>query len=160
MQVRPYHRDDAGALAQLFYEAVQTGAAAQYTQEQRDAWCAAPPDAAKWHTRLAALTTFVAEDAHGCAGFMNLRDDGYLDFAYVAPRVMGQGVAFVLYQTIATHANTLELPQMRTDASHAAKPFFMRQGWDVKERQTVERGGVQLHNWAMIKQLLPLDERT
>ena len=77
------------------------------------------------------------------------RDDGYLDFAYVAPDAMGQGVAKALYDAILAVAEKAGLARLTSEASHLARRFFERQGWRVVEEQSVARNGVTLTNFRM-----------
>jgi hypothetical protein len=58
--IRGFDPVDSPALACIFYDAVQTGAAGEYTQAERDAWCnAQPPD--NWAiARFDGLAAFVA----------------------------------------------------------------------------------------------------
>ncbi|WP_306256627.1 hypothetical protein [Pararhizobium sp. IMCC21322] len=60
LSIRQFQDRDAPAAANLFFEAVQTGAKAVYTQEQRNAWAPAIPDVAKWRDRMAAQYSVMA----------------------------------------------------------------------------------------------------
>ena len=86
-------------------------------------------------------------------GFMSLEPQGRIDLAYVAPRVVGSGVAWRLYQALEAEARRRGLMGLRTEASLSARPFFERQGWQVEAEQEVERDGISLRNFRMSKQL-------
>lgn len=152
--VRSFDPGDAEPLGRLFHRAVREGAAAHYDADQRAAWSPAPPDGAGWTARLAEAETVVAEQAGEIVGFMSLVvTSGYLDLAYVAPEVMGGGVADALYAVLETRARCAGPGHMTSDASELARPFFERHGWQVIARQEIVRGGVTMHNYRMEKTL-------
>lgn len=143
MQIRRYQPADAGALAQIFFDAVRLGAAPKYTAAELAAWA----------QRLDGLTTVVAESPSGLLGFMSLRSDGYLDLAFVRPDCRGTGVADALHSEILTEACARHLHRLTTEASRMARPFFLRMGWHLIAAQTVQRNGQSIENFRMAKSL-------
>jgi len=151
--IRPGRPGDGPAAAEVFHAAVHQGAAAFYSAEERAAWSPAPP-VDGWEARLLAGNCLVAEEASGqLIGFMTLGEDGFLDFAYVAPGWMGKGVADALYAQIEAMAHARGLPVLDTEASYLARQFFTRRGWQTTARQSVIRNGVALTNFRMEKPL-------
>ncbi|MCG6903117.1 MAG: GNAT family N-acetyltransferase [Rhodobacter sp.] len=144
---------DTAALARLFHAAVHRGTGAHYNAAQRAAWSPKVPDTAAWAARLAGLITLLAEDASGVQGFISLRPDGLVDFSYVAPDRLRQGIGTELYRAVEARARRLGLHHLTTEASLAARPFFARHGWQVIASQEVERRGVKLLNFRMEKRL-------
>lgn len=153
MWVRAYEEADCAATADVFFRGVHEGAARAYSAEQRKAWAPDRPDPAKWAARIDGQTAFVAERDGAVVGFMTLRHDGYLDFAYVLPDEMGKGTASALYAMTLNYARTCGLTELSTEASHLAKSFFTKHGWDTHAQQTVERCGVALTNFRMSHRL-------
>jgi putative acetyltransferase len=152
--IRPCRVTDAPGLAALYHRAVREGAAAHYTEAQRAAWSPAPPNGEEWRRRLVEADTILAERADRLLGFMTLDlGTGWLDFAYVAPEAMGQGVAETLYAVLEGRARAAGLSRIETEASLLAERFFTRRGWLVEKRQEVERNGVRLPNAVMAKSL-------
>ena len=152
--IRPCRVTDAPALADLYHRSVHEGTRRHYDAAQRRAWSPQPPSHADWRRRLIDAQTIVAERGDTLLGFMTLDlDSGFLDFAYVAPEAMGQGVARTLYAVLEGRARVAGLPRLETEASLLAEPFFSRQGWRILRRQQVERDGVLLPNAVMEKQL-------
>ncbi|MCB1493266.1 MAG: GNAT family N-acetyltransferase [Rhodobiaceae bacterium] len=151
--VRRFEPVDCDATARIFFDAVHVGAAGHYDAEQRRAWAPERPDGARWLDRLTGQSTFVAERAGAVVGFMTLDPSGHIDLAFVAPEAMGQGIAFALYRAVEAEAVRLGLDHLTTEASLVARPFFVRQGWQVVRAQTVERRGVTLSNVRMEKRL-------
>ncbi len=145
---------DGPAARAVFHAAVHDGAAAHYSAAERAAWAPGPDMPADWETRLLAGTCLIAQDRLGrVTGFMTLADDGFLDYAYVLPRVMGKGVAGALYDALEQRARRAGIPTLSTEASHLAQRFLARRGWRVIARQSVIRNGVALTNFRMEKRL-------
>jgi len=157
IEIRPYREGDAAGCGALFHRAVHEGAAGHYSAEQRAAWApypVLPPDVeARFDQRLSGQITWVAEEDGSIEGFMSLRQDGYVDYAYVAPERMGTGLAGELYKKIKASARKLSLNRLTTEASHLARPFFERRGWELMAAQHVERQGVLIPNFKMKKDL-------
>ncbi|MGJ8532660.1 MAG: GNAT family N-acetyltransferase [Alphaproteobacteria bacterium] len=149
LSIREFQDEDASAAANLFFEAVQTGAKAAYTQEQRNAWAPAIPDVATWRDRMAAQYSVMAYQGGELLGFMTLTKVGVIDLAFVHPRAMGSGVAGKLYDVIIKEARARKLPTLQTRASHMARRFFEKRDWSVVQQQTAVRGDVELINFRM-----------
>lgn len=146
MKIRPYRAQDRAACYGVFYHAVRTGTAAHYTAAQRAAWAPGiqPPDTPD---KLLAQWCVVAEEATGLTGFMSMTPAGYLDMAFVLPRVMGSGVAGALYDALMLQA--AHLPRLTTHASHLARPFFARRGWQVEAVEQHPAHGQTYERFAM-----------
>lgn len=153
--LRSYRPTDAIGLASLYHRAVREGAASKYDDAQRVAWSPDVPTHEGWRARVEEAMTVVAERDRALLGFMTLDiGTGFLDFAYVAPEVMGKGVAGALYAMIEGRARVRGHTRLETEASLLAEPFFIRQGWRVVSRQEVERSGVKIPNVVMEKRLV------
>ena len=151
--IRKLAESDAEAAAGVFYDAVHFGTASHYNDAQGKAWAPAPPEGTGWRDRLMTQHGFVAELDGAIIGFMTLRPDGYIDFAYVAPGHIGQGIAKQLYDRILAQARDIGVTRLTSDASYPARQFFEQQGWSVIKEQTVTRNGVSMTNFAMEKYL-------
>ncbi|MEX2451410.1 MAG: GNAT family N-acetyltransferase [Rhodospirillales bacterium] len=141
--------DDTEATARIFFDAVHLGATAHYDAAQRNAWAPEIPETPAWRARLKPQTVLVAERGGAIVGFMTLTRDGRIDLAYVAPDMIGRGVAKRLYDAILAEALEAGLKKLTAHASRQARPFFERQGWRAVRRRTVTRNGVALTNFAM-----------
>lgn len=155
--IRSLHSDDAAATAQIYFDAVHIGAAAVYTAAERNAWAPAVPDVKTWLDRLHRQHTWVAKINCDPVGFFTLNRSGYVDLAFVAPDWSRHGIGRALYEQVETRAKDMQLRQLNTQASRAARGFFERQGWTVIAPQMVERNGVSLENFRMVKFLTPRD---
>jgi len=149
MRIAQAEATDFPALARIFYDGVHVGAAQSYTATQRAAWAPKVPADGPWRAKFADQAVFVAYDPNP-VGFMSLvPETGFVDMAYVAPDVQGKGVAFRLHTHLTHYAQSVGISRLTTHASHVAKPFFERQGWQVEAKQSVERMGVTLENFRM-----------
>lgn len=154
VSVRRYReKDDTSGITRLFFDSVRHGTSAHYKQSQREAWAPSIPDVDVWRERLQKLSTFVAEDKDGLAGFMTLGPDGHIDLVYVRPNLIGKGVGRLLYDRVESEAVRAGISRLFAEASALAKPFFEKQGWSLFTSQTIERNGVQLDNHRMEKAL-------
>lgn len=149
VRIRRFRDADAAATAQVFYDSVHHATQGFYDDAQRQAWAPRVPDLEPWLARIKAQTAIVAERNGAVIGLMTLRDDGYLDLAYVVPDAVGQGIAKALYDAILADARKAGLARLTSEASHLARCFFERQGWRVIEEQSVARNGVALTNFRM-----------
>ncbi|WP_417247987.1 GNAT family N-acetyltransferase [Celeribacter sp.] len=154
MRTRPLKPSDADAAYALFHRTVRGGTSQFYDAEQRAAWApardAAPQD---WGERLTTGFSIGAFRRGKLMGFFTMGHDGHIDFAYVALEEMGKGTAATLYAACEDEARRLGLPLMETEASHLARRFFLKRGWEVTARQTVIRDSVGIDNFRMRKML-------
>lgn len=144
---------DAPALARIYYLAVNEGAKEHYSEAERQAWAPKVPARRGWALRLKPLMNFVAERDGEAVGFMSLRDDGYLDLAFVLPDWRRKGAAGALYRVLEAEARRLGMRRLGTEASRMARPFFLRQGWTEIAAQKVKIRDVWLENFRMEKRL-------
>lgn len=151
MHVRTYRPQDLPALLALFYAAVHTGCAADYTPAQLDAWAPAEPDTAAWAAALSKGTALVAEEAGQPLGFGAIGPDGYLDLLFVRPDRQGQGVGSVLCGFL---EGLYPAGHVTVHASRTARPFFRRRGYQLVRTQQVARRGQTLTNHVMEKELI------
>lgn len=146
MIIRTYKNADCDALAELFYETVHTVNANDYTPAQLSAW-AKDCDSLKVRRKdLSIQKTLIAEQNSVIIGFGSIDKLGCLDLLFVHKDFQRQGVATAI-------CNELEkgFAVIKTYASVTAKPFFEKRGYVAIKAQEVERLGVKLKNFAMIK---------
>jgi putative acetyltransferase len=153
VSIRRYRDTDVDAVYSVFYDAVHNGTGAYYNRFERREWArteATPPD---WPDRLAAQHAQVAVMEGRVVGFMSLKKDGYLDFAFVIPSLMGTGVAARLYSKLEDWAIDAGLTRLTTEASHLARSFFLSHDWRVLSEQMVGSGPHKVENFVMAKHL-------
>ncbi|UWQ77896.1 GNAT family N-acetyltransferase [Leisingera sp. S132] len=156
MQIREFRPKDAAALAQIFHAAVHGIGARDYSPEQLRAWSPEPAPAEVWASRAAdGRRVFVAADGpeDQPQAFIELEMDGHINCFYCHPQAAGTGTGAALYERLEAEARSLGLRSLNVEASEAARRFFLRQGFAVETRREIERRGVALHNYRMIKLL-------
>ena len=153
MRVRKGTPADLPACYGVMHQSVREGAGRFYTKAQRAAWVPQAEPPATWLDRLGQQHVWVAETRGQIIGFMTLEPDGHLDFAYVAPSHMGTGVAAALHTAVVGWARAGGIPRLHTEASHFARRFFLRAGWQEIAAETVTRNGQDLERFRMILRL-------
>lgn len=153
LSIRAFQPGDALEIMRLFHDTVHNVNSRDYTPEQVDAWAPAIPDEMRWHERLRANFTFVAEANGQIVGFGELRRDGCVDTLYVHHQHQSMGIASRLLSDMETRARALGTRRMFTEASLTAYPFFQRRGFKLVRAQEVERRGVRFRNFVMERAL-------
>ncbi len=148
MFIREYRPSDCRELAELFYHTVHTVNAKDYSPEQLDAWAAGQVDLEQWDRSLQEHFCLVAVEDNIIVGFGDMDSTGYLNRLYVHSKYQGKGVATALCDRLEA-----AVPEnLVTHASITARPFFEKRGYRVVKEQQVERKGIFLTNFVMVKE--------
>lgn len=147
MQLRRYKQSDCRELAELFYNTVHTVNAADYNNEQLNAWATGRVDLEAWNKSLQEHYSIAAVDKGIIVGFGDIDQTGYLDRLYVHADYQGRGIATAICNKLEQSVSG----KIVTHASVTAKPFFEKRGYKVIKEQSVERQGVFLTNFVMEK---------
>ena len=155
MEIRSYRQEDIKVIAELFYNTVHSVNAADYTDEQLDAWAGGSINLEAWdrsfreHMTLVAVMASDEEEGNGqIVGFADMDSAGYLDRLYVHKDFQRRRIASALCDRLEQAADVAEFT---THASLTAKPFFEKRGYQVVQEQQVERKGILLTNYVMKK---------
>lgn len=154
MITRKYKPEDCATLAELFYNTVHTVNAADYTKNQLDVWATGEIDLDKWNKSFLNHTTLIAEMDDQIVGFADMDKSGYLDRLYVHKDYQRKGIATELVKALEGAMKKENVISFETYASITAKPFFEKLGYGVKAENIVERNGVFLKNFRMIKSMI------
>ncbi len=160
MYVRDFTFGDEPALQAVFYSAIHTIAASDYTPAQLDAWAPDRPDMERWTARMRAIRPFVVEEDGRIVGYADVQANGHIDHFYVSGAKARRGVGRILMDRIHSRAEELKFERLFSDVSRTAQPFFERFGFIVLEHKIVVVGGVSLPNVRMTKDLLTGGEKT
>ncbi|MCM2534419.1 GNAT family N-acetyltransferase [Neobacillus pocheonensis] len=156
MKILKFKETDTEEIVSLFYETVHSVNSKDYSQSELDAWAPRDEKESKmksWEESLGQNITFVAKVNDRIVGFSDLTHNGHLDRLYVHKDYQGQGIATALVDMLESEAKILNLLEIDTEASITAKPFFEHRGYKIVCSQTVERKGVKLTNFKMIKKI-------
>ncbi|WKA60388.1 GNAT family N-acetyltransferase [Planococcus shenhongbingii] len=154
--IRKFRDADVKEIVSLFYETVHEVNAADYSEEQLAAWAPIGERMEKeavWGESLRRNITYVADIDGTIAGFCDMATTGYLNRLYVHKNYQRQGVASKLADLLEQEAGKRELQAISTEASLTAKPFFEERGYQVIKKQSVERKGIAMPNYKMLKKL-------
>jgi putative acetyltransferase len=152
MYIRGYQTSDCKELAALFYNTVHIVNAKDYSKKQLDAWATGQIDLEKWNQSFQEHYCVVAVDNNIIAGFGDIDRTGYLDRLYIHADYQGKGVATDICNVLEKEVHG----SIITHASITARPFFEKRGYKVVKEQQVERVGVFLTNFVMIKERQPV----
>lgn len=148
MLIRKYQSLDCKELVELFYNTVHTINTKDYTKEQVDAWAPRQIDLKAWNQSLQEHFSMVAVENDTIIGFGDIDKTGYLDRLYVHFEYQGNGIATALCNQLETAVQG----NIVTHASITARPFFEKRGYKVVKKQEVERRGIFLTNFVMVKE--------
>ncbi len=155
MDIQCYDPGRAIEIADLFHLAVHRIDSTIYDADQKEVWAPSPPDYDLWVKRLDSKQPFLAVADSRVIGFMELDPDGHIDCAYIHPDFQRQGVATALYQCLENEAKKRRVNRLYVEASIIAKPFFIKNGFNLVRQNDIQRKGVTLVNFTMEKWLSP-----
>ncbi len=153
MIIRRFREEDAPVIAELFHHTVHTVNIQDYFPQQIAAWAPENLQFRDWLGICAKRFTFVAEENDAILGFAELEKDGYIGCFYCHKDHQRKGIGSHLYKSVETQARQLDLSELIVEASITAKPFFLKMGFQVRQKQTVFRRGETFVNYRMIKVL-------
>lgn len=139
---------DYDVLGEVIFDAVRNGPSL-YNEAQRRAWVEEPRSGPEWHQRLAEQSIAIAENEATIVGLMSLKQDGYLDLAFIRPAFQGTGIFRILYAMIFKLALSQGHSKILVHASLMAQPAFSAMGFEVVKKETVDVDGQCLDRFEM-----------
>lgn len=92
--------------------------------------------------------SIVAVENNVIVGFGDIDKTGYLDRLFVHADYQRKGIATAICDQLEQFVKE----NITTHASITAKPFFEKRGYKVVKEQQVERYGIFLTNYVMVKE--------
>jgi putative acetyltransferase len=151
--IRPFRPEDAPLVLDLFRDTVRRVNAKDYGPEQIRAWASDEIDPEAWAHRFSGRFVRVAEVSGTVAGFAELEPDGHIDRFYVSADRQGMGIGSSLMAEIEQETRRLGIGELFAEVSISARPFFERQGFEVRSPQLVTLRGVEFLNFRMAKRI-------
>lgn len=148
VDIRKYRQSDCKELTELFYNTVHTVNAKDYTKEQLNVWATGQVDLERWNLSLQEHYSIVAVENGIIVGFGDIDKTGYLDRLFVHADYQRKGIATAICDQLEQFVEK----NITTHASITARPFFEKRGYKVKKEQQVERQGIFLTNYVMVKE--------
>ena len=153
IEVKPYSSHYASEICDLFHSTIHAIDTDIYSKAEQEAWCPTPPDYQMWLKRLDKTQPWMAIFGSRLAGFIELKDDGYIDCFYVHPDFQKRGIARKLYDHVLDLAHQKKLSQLSVDASKVAMPIFKKWEFKIKRTNKIYRKNQVLINYHMYKLL-------
>src|SRR6266702_4421759 len=152
--VRPFLAEDTPVLASIFAASIEELTGDDYNEAQQEAWASVADDEDEFGKRLASELTLVATLQNSPVGFAALTGADHIDMLYVHPGAAGQGVGSMLTDALEKLAGGRGAKSLTVDASDNAQEFFVKRGYEPKQRNTVTVNGEWLANTTMQKTLV------
>lgn len=150
--LRPFLPSDAAVCAAIYEASITELTGEDYTEAQQEAWAAAL-DEDDFVARLGKQLTLIATLRETPVGFASLKDGNHIDFLFVHPSAVGQGVATALLDALERLAAARGAATLTAEVSDTAHRFFTHRGYIAQSRNTVPRGDEWLGNTTMQKTL-------
>lgn len=152
MNIRPFRHGDESELHAVFHSAVHGIASRDYSSEQVGAW--APTEITDelsrlWTQKLRTIQPFVVEMDSAIAAYGDIQANGYIDHFFVSAGFARRGVGTFLMRFLLDKAAAENIPELSSDVSVTAQPFFERFGFRVIEHRIAVVRGVALANALM-----------
>lgn len=154
MKIRKATVDDLEEILQLFTDTIMTINASDYTSSQLNAWLSGALNAEGWKNRISEQHFIVAENERQITGFASVSSQGYVDLMFVHKDFQKLGIARQLMANIQTFAVENSLPEIWSDVSITAVPFFIKSGFLVDYRYEKSFGGSNFRNTIMRKKIM------
>lgn len=153
ISLRLVKSSDLIALQNLFVDTVSSVCKEDYSPDQIKVWTDSVNNTPSWINKMASQYFVVAEIDNQMVGYSSLENNNYIDFLYVHKDYQGRGIANKLYAEIEAEAYKHKATMLNSDVSLTALTFFEKHGFEVLQRKTSKRGGVEIVNFKMRKQL-------
>jgi putative acetyltransferase len=154
--IRRGELNDLPELKKLFVDTITSICKADYDADQIDAWISDTKSGANrqsWYDMIINQFVLVAQYGIKIVGFATLDDGNHIDLFYVHKDHQRQGIASRLYIGLENEARRQHQTILTADISKAARRFFVTQKFNVLAEQVVNRKGVDLINYKMIKSI-------
>ncbi|MBX7541997.1 GNAT family N-acetyltransferase [Qipengyuania sphaerica] len=126
-----------------------------YDAHQTSAWLLNFPGPDDFHERIFSQKIVVALDGASAeaVGFMALRPDGLIDFAFIHPDHQGAGHFRDMVEEVEIQGRNLELATLEARASRNALGPFLACGFELISRELVELEAAELERFHVRKSL-------
>ncbi|QDO92558.1 GNAT family N-acetyltransferase [Formosa sediminum] len=151
--IRQATPEDVADITTLFRDTIINVNALDYNEKQIAAWASVANDTDIWIERISDFYFIVAERDTEIVGFAYLKKGYYLDGLFVHKDHQRQGIASALLRTIESQVMIEDYPEIRTDVSITALPFFEDRYFDIVKKQKKTFKGMAFQNYIMKKTL-------
>lgn len=149
VQIRPYKPGEEAALFNVYHSAVHLVASSDYSAEQIHAWAPDDLDPGLWARKMQSIRPFVATLGGVPVGYADLQADGYIDHFFVSGAHPRQGIGSMLMNHLLETAAQRGIPELTSDVSRTAQPFYEKFGFTVVEQRLPQVRGMLIPNALM-----------
>ncbi len=154
MNIRKAVQDDLYSILELFEATVTEVNKKDYSPSQLEAWRSSSKDQERWIKKIKDQYFLVTEEEDDLiTGFASITLEGYLDTMFVHKDHQRKGIAGSLIKALIQFARENEMHEIITEGSITARPFFEKFGFEVIEKQKVNRKGISITNYKMLLKL-------
>ena len=143
---------DAQDINAICLSSIRETACVDYSHKQISAWLTRV-EKISWEDKISQQYFVIAELNDQIEGFISLNSTGCIDYLYVDPSKIRNGIASILLKEIVTRAKHNSMEYLWTMASKTAQPFFLKNGFAIKTTNEVDIDGVILQNARMERRL-------
>jgi GNAT superfamily N-acetyltransferase len=134
VKIRRYKPGEEKEIWDLYYNTTRKVVVNDYTQAQVERWAPENKNMKEWSQRLLVSNPFVAVNSGLIVGFVELEENGHIDYFYCHQNFIGQGIGRMLMEKVFSEAKSLKLNKLFAEVSVTAKPFFLAMGFAVDEK--------------------------
>jgi putative acetyltransferase len=154
VKIRNATRLDLAEIKCLFYETINFICKNDYSPEQIRVWSDKINNEERWENIISFQHVLIAEDLlNNIVGFASILEYNYIDMLYVHKDYQRVGIAKLLYLELEKYAITNDSNILSVNASHTAKSFFEKMGFQTLFQQTFLLDQVEISNFRMEKKL-------
>ena len=147
IKLRLYESNDIRSVLMMFKESISNTCFNDYSKEEVNAWMNCF-DIDKLNERFLNTFSLVATVNGLIVGFGNIDiKNSYLDCLYVDSKFQRKGVASLICDELEKRCDK----PIKVHASKSAITFFVSRGYEIVSENIVERCGVLMTNFALIK---------
>jgi len=151
--IRQATAEDLPEITALFRNTITHINTKDYSEKQITVWASGANDTDLWLERISEFYFIVAENDTEIVGFAYLKKGYYLDGLFVHKDYQRQGIASSLIRTIESQVMVEEYPEIRSDVSITALPFFENRYYDIVKKQKKSVKGLVFQNYIVKKTL-------
>lgn len=151
--MRPFMPADTVRVQDLFAQSIEELTQEEYDEDQRLAWMSGAADGRAFARRLMQNVTLLVEREGELLGFASLKENTVVDFLYVHPYAVGEGVATTLMDALEKLARARGAKELTADVSDTAYDVFLARGFEPVQRNNIPIGDVWVPNTTMRKSL-------
>ncbi|CDF80243.1 acetyltransferase [Formosa agariphila KMM 3901] len=153
ISIRQATETDLPEITALFRNTIIHINSKHYNEKQIETWASGADETDLWLERIRDFYFIVAENETEIVGFSYLKKGYYLDGLFVHKDHQREGIASALLRTIESQVMVEEYPEIRSDVSKTALPFFENKYYDIIKKQKKNVKGVVFENYIVKKTL-------